>query len=184
MRLIVVLAGLGVTSVAAQQPEPAPPPADSVRAESTPPPPAPTPEQVRYVLGIRSVGRGVAQLKDGVDRVVRTQAGKDTLRQRRAARRLEGLCGAARSFLRTGRASMRPTVYDPPTRDVAVRLSQQVDTLIAYTPTCESEARAAPKKVAQELTAKLTAFDTALKDFRIATAPPRPVDSLKTPSSQ
>jgi hypothetical protein len=197
MRLIVVLACLGVTSVAAQQPEPAPPPTDSaradstppptdsVRADSTPPPPAPpTPEQVRYVLGIRSVGRGVAQLKDGVDRVVRTQAGKDTVRQRRAAQRLGGLCGAARSFLMSGRSSMRPTVYDPPTRDVAVRLSQQVDTLIAYTPTCESEARAAPKKVAQELTAKLTAFDTALKDFRIATAPPRPVDSLKTPSSQ
>jgi hypothetical protein len=194
MRLIVVLACLGVTSVAAQQPEPAPPPTDSVPADSTPPPadsvraestpPPPTPEQVRYLLGVRSVGRGVAQLRDGVDRVVRTQAGKDTVRQRRAAQRLGGLCGAARSFLMSGRSSMRPTVYDPPTRDVALRLSQQVDTLIAYIPTCDSVARTTPKKVVQELTAKLTAFDTALKEFRTATAPPKPVDSTKTPSSQ
>jgi hypothetical protein len=130
------------------------------------------------------VGRGVAQLKDGVDRVVRTQAGKDTVRQRRAAQRLGGLCGAARGFLMTGRAAMRPTVYDPPTRDAALRLSRQVDTLITYIPMCESEAKATPKKTVQELTAKLTAFETALKDFRAAIAPPKPVDSIQTPGGQ
>src|SRR2546422_333508 len=155
------------------RPQPGPPP---------PPPPPPTPEQERYLLGLRSANRGIAQLKDGVDRVIRTQTSQDTVRQRRAGQRLAGLCGAARSFLVSGRSSMRPTVYDPPTRDVAHRLSLQVDTLIAYIPSCETVARATPKKAAQELAGRVTAFEGALKDFRVAIGVLKPTDSSKTPT--
>jgi len=185
MRLIAVLACVAATRLAAQQPEPAPLPVDTARAESTPPPPAPpTPEQERYLLGLRSANRGVAQLRDGVDRVIRTQTSKDTMRQRRAGQRLAGLCGAARSFLVSGRSAMRPTVYDPPTRDVAHRLSLQVDTLIAYIPTCETAARATPKQAAQDLAGRITAFEGAVKDFRVAIGVLRPTDSSKTPTRQ
>ncbi len=185
MRLIAVLACVAATRLAAQQPEPIPLQPDTARVESTPPPPAPpTPEQERYLLGLRSANRGVAQLKDGVDRVIRTQTSKDSVRQRRAGQRLAGLCGAARSFLRSGRSAMRPTVYDPPTRDVAHRLSLQIDTLIAYVPTCETAARATPKKAAQDLAARITAFEGALKDFRIAIGVLKPTDTVKTPTRQ
>jgi len=177
MRLIAVLACVAATRLAAQQPELAPLPVDTVRAESTPPPPAPpTPEQERYLLGLRSANRGVAQLRDGVDRVIRTQTSKDTM--------LAGLCGAARSFLVSGRSAMRPTVYDPPTRDVAHRLSLQIDTLIAYIPTCETAARATPKQAAQDLAGRITAFEGAFKDFRVAIGVLRPTDSSKTPTRQ
>ncbi len=185
MRLIVVLACVAATRLAAQQPEPVPLQPDTARVESTPAPPAPpTPEQERYLLGLRSANRGVAQLKDGVDRVIRTQTSKDSVRQRRAGQRLAGLCGAARSFLVSGRSAMRPTVYDPPTRDVAHRLSLQIDTLIAYVPTCETAARATPKKAAQDLAARITAFEGALKDFRIAIGVLKPTDTVKTPARQ
>src|SRR2546428_4512561 len=116
MRLIAVLGCVAAPHLAAQQPEPAPLPVDTAHAESTPPPPAPpTPEQERYLLGLRSANRGIAQLKDGVDRVIRTQTSKDAVRQRRAGQRLAGLCGAARRLLVSGRSPMRPPVYRPPT---------------------------------------------------------------------
>jgi len=63
---------------------PAPPP--PVPAPVTPPappaPPAPpTLEQIRYVEGLRTATRGVAQLRDGLSRVARTQA-SDSVRRR------------------------------------------------------------------------------------------------------
>ena len=66
-----------------------------VRADPGPP----TLEQIRYLEGLRSVSRGVAQLRDGIDRVARTQQTGDTLRQKQAGRRLGGLCTTARSFM-------------------------------------------------------------------------------------
>src|SRR2546422_708584 len=183
--LTAVLGCVAATHLAAQQPGPAPLPVDTAHAESTPPPPAPpTPEQERYLLGLRSANRGIAQLKDGVDRVIRTQTSQDTVRQRRAGHRLAGLCGAARSFLVSGRSSMRPTVYDPPTPDGAHRLTLQVATLIAYIPSCETVARATPKKAAQDLAGRITAFEGAFKDFRVAIGVLRPTDSSKTPTRQ
>src|SRR5258708_31396209 len=76
------------------------PPRDSARRP-------PTLEQTRYLEGLRSVARGVAQLRDGIDRVARTQQGRDTLRQRQAGRRLGGLCTTARRFMAPGRPQLQ-----------------------------------------------------------------------------
>src|SRR2546426_5167115 len=70
------------------------------------PSPPPTIEQIRYMEGLRTATRGVAQIRDGLNRVVRTQQA-DSLKRRRAARRLGGLCGTARSFIVTGRPKMQ-----------------------------------------------------------------------------
>src|SRR2546428_5005936 len=102
MRLIAVLACVAATRLAAQQPEPIPLQPDTARVQSTPPPPAPpTPEQERYLLGLRSANRCAAQLKDGVDRGIRPQTIKDSVRHRRARQRLAALRAPARSFLVT-----------------------------------------------------------------------------------
>src|SRR5687768_551560 len=76
---------------------PAPPPPPPVVAAPLPAP-EPTIEQIRYQEGLRTATRGVAQLRDGLNRVTRTQQA-DSLTRRRAARRLGGLCGSARSFI-------------------------------------------------------------------------------------
>src|SRR5256884_7213116 len=104
MRGLTVLVGLAATAARAQEPTPPPPPpptpppaTDSVRAESTPvPPPPPSPEQKRFLDGLRTATRGIAQLKDGLNRVTRTQSKSDSVSQRRAGRLLAGLCGSAR----------------------------------------------------------------------------------------
>src|SRR6266853_711032 len=63
------------------------------------PPAAPTLEQIRYIAGLRTATRGVAQIRDGLNRVARTQQSRDSLTLRRAARRLGGLCGTAHTFI-------------------------------------------------------------------------------------
>src|SRR5207247_9945814 len=83
-----------------------------------------------------------------------------------------------------GGGGVRPAVCDAAARDVAHRLSLQIDTLIAYGPTCETAARATPKKAAQDLAARITAFEGALKDFRIAIGVLKPTDTVKTPARQ
>src|SRR5438309_4901612 len=103
MRCLTVLVCMAATAATAQEPSPPPPPpptpppaTDSVRAESTPvPPPPPSPEQKRFVDGLRTATRGIAQLKDGHNRVTRTQAKSDSVRQRRARGWRAGLCGSA-----------------------------------------------------------------------------------------
>jgi len=47
------------------------------------PPPTPTIEQIHYLEGLKTVTRGVAQVRDGVNRVVRTEKA-DSLTRRRA----------------------------------------------------------------------------------------------------
>src|SRR6184192_2278395 len=77
MRCLAVLCCVAATVAGAQQPTPppSPPPPDSARAESAlAPPPPPSPEQKRFVDGLRTATRGIAQLKDGLNRVTRTQA--------------------------------------------------------------------------------------------------------------
>src|SRR5439155_691628 len=92
-------------------PPPSPPPPDSARAESAlAPPPPPTPEQKRFVDGLRTATRGIAQLKDGLNRVTRTQSTGDSVSRRRAGRLLVGLCGSARAFMARGRPYMKPAV--------------------------------------------------------------------------
>src|SRR5207244_11252646 len=105
------------TALSAQQP--VPPAPDSTRAESAHALPAPaalappTPEQQRFLSGLRTATRGIAQLKDGVNRVTRAQATGGGTSQLRAGRSLAGLCGSARTFLRQG----RPGPKSPPSSD-------------------------------------------------------------------
>src|SRR5438874_11378758 len=126
MRCLAVLVCVAATAARAQEPTPAPPPPpalDSVRAESAlAPPPPPSPEQKRFLDGLRTATRGIAQLKDGVNRVTRAQSGRDAAAARRAGRFLAGLCGSSRAFLKRGRPQLNPTVYDDTVRVKARRL--------------------------------------------------------------
>src|SRR5438046_9360482 len=85
---------------------------DSAKPDSAPPPP--TAAQVRYLEGLRTAGRGIAQLKDGVGRVVRMQS--DSVKRRQAGARLGRLCSAARGVMATRRGKILPAGYAPPTR--------------------------------------------------------------------
>jgi hypothetical protein len=181
MRCLPVLMYVAVTVLAAQEPVPPPPPAppaDSARAESLPPPPPPTPEQKRFLLGLRTASRGITQIKDGVSRVTRSQT-HDTVVQRRAARFLAGLCGSGRAFLKRGRPQMNITVYEDTVRLKAKRLVTQIDSLIAYTPTCEDSAAATPTSTATALDKRMKTYDAALRDFRLAVGLPVKEDSSK-----
>lgn len=155
-----------------------------------PPPPAPPapaapppPEQQRYLDGLRTAARGVAQLRDGIDRVMRTQQESDTLRQRRAGRRLGGLCAAANSFITNGRAKMQPTAYEDSLRIAARQLVVRIDALSKALPACERTAGREPTAVATDLTKLLRAYEEALAAFRTGLAAAR-VDSTKTVSQQ
>jgi hypothetical protein len=148
---------------------------DTARKDSVPPPPPPpppTPAQERYANGLRHASRGIAQLKDGLERVARTRSTSDSVKQRTAGRRLGGLCAAARGFMASGRAQMLPTAYDPPTRTVARQLGQQIDSLIAYAPTCERTAARRPGPVADRLTDLLRKYETAVASWRAAVGLP------------
>jgi len=149
---------------------------DSVPALAPAPPPAPTIEQIRYMAGLKTATRGVAQIRDGVNRVVRTQQA-DSLTRRRAARRLGGLCGTARSFIISGRPKMQATAYADSMRVLAKQLTVRLDSLNAALPTCEKTAGRDPT-VANTLTTRLKNYDDALTAFRAALRP----DSTKTAS--
>src|SRR2546422_10505890 len=146
MRCLTVLFCVAATSLGAQQPEPPP---DSARAipESvpTPPPPPPpeTPEQKRFLAGLRTATRGIAQLKDGMSRVTRAGT-RDSVAQRRAGRFLAGLCGSSRGVLKRGRPHMTPTVYEDSGQLKARRLVTPGDSMIKYTTTGQDSAGAPP----------------------------------------
>ena len=110
MRCLAMLLCVAATALGAQEPEP---PLDSARPpeESIAPPPPPTLEQKRFLAGLRTATRGIAQLKDGMSRVTRAGT-RDSVAQRRAGRLLAGLCGSSRGFLKRGRPQMSPTVYE------------------------------------------------------------------------
>jgi len=158
----------------------------TVRVDSAPPPlpPAPTPEQARYMQGLRTVARGVAQLKDGVDRVARTQQAHDTARQRQAGRRLGGLCTTARSFISSGRPRMQPTAYDDSLRIMARLLVVRIDSLLKSLPTCETTAGKTPAPIAADLLSRLRAYELALANFRVGIGLRPRADSIQTPSRQ
>ena len=172
---LAVLAFVAATSHAAQQPAPAA--AESARSESTPMAVALTPDQKHFLDGLRTAMRGIAQLKDGVNRVNRSQAGHDAAVQRRAGRFLAGLCGSARAFLARGRPQMRLSAYEDSAGVKARRLTSQIDSLIAYTPACEQAAGATPVPVAADVTRRLKAYDAALREFRVAAGIPVRPDS-------
>ena len=156
-----------------------------------PPPPVPAPlapatptiEQIRYMEGLRTATRGVAQIRDGLSRVVRTQAG-DSLTRRRAARRLGGLCGSARSFIVSGRPKMQATAYADSMRILARQLTTRLDTLSRALPVCEKTAGSDPATVTTTLTNRLKNYDDALLAFRNAQAALNKPDSTKTVSQQ
>jgi hypothetical protein len=132
-------------------------------ADSSPPP---TPAQTRYLDGLKTVGRGVAQLKDGVTRVARYQS--DSAQLRLAGRRLGGLCGSGGSFMRQGRARMAHTAYGDSARVIARRLNTQIDALIGFLPTCQREAGRTPQLTAAEVLSRLRDYEVALQRFREA----------------
>src|SRR6266508_4336672 len=103
------------------------------------PAPAPTIEQIRYLAGLKTATRGVAQIRDGVNRVVRTQQA-DSLTRRRAARRLGGLCGTARSFIVSGRPKMQASAYADSMKVLAKLLTVRLDSLNASLLVCEKTA--------------------------------------------
>src|SRR5947199_5816690 len=185
MRCLTVLVCVAAATAARAQeptpPLPPPPPPDSVRAESAlAPPPPPSPEQKRFLDGLRTATRGIAQLKDGLNRVTRTQSKSDSVSQRRAGRLLGGLCGSARAFMGRGRPYMKPAVYEDSTRLKARRLTTQMDSLISYTTSCEQTATATPVPVATELTKRLKSYDAVLREFRLAVGLPVKADSVPT----
>ena len=176
MRCLAVLLCCAAVSLGAQTP----PVPDSTRAESTPPtPPAPSPEQKRFMNGLRTATRGIAQLKDGLSRVTRA-GGRDTATQRLAGRRLSGLCGSSRAFMKRGRPQMSPTVYEDSVQLKAKRLVTQVDSLIKYTTTCEDSATVAPGATVVGLGKRMKSYDAALRDFRLAIGLPVKEDTAKT----
>jgi X-X-X-Leu-X-X-Gly heptad repeat protein len=143
--------------VSAQAPDSAP--ADTTR-------PALPPGHQAYAQGLNQAARGVAQLRSGVDRVLRTRAGSDTARYRDAGQRLGGLCGAALGFLRRGRAQMSPTTYQDSLRLWSRALTAQVDSLIGYMPTCQRDGGRTPEPVANAVLARLRAYEGALGRYR------------------
>jgi hypothetical protein len=190
--LAVLLCVAAATSLGAQQPTPPTPPPDSVRPESTAapavppvptPPPPPSPEQKKFLDGLRTATRGIAQLKEGVNRVARATT-RDSLTQRRSGRLLAGLCGSSRAFLKRGRPRLTPAVYSDTVRLLARRLVTQIDSLIAYTANCEQEAVATPGPTAAEVGKRMKSYDAALRDFRLAIGLPVSEDTVKTPKRQ
>jgi len=186
MRCLAALCVVAATALRAQQPVPPPPDstrAESVRAVPALPPPSPvppTPEQQRFLNGLRTATRGIAQLKDGLNRVTRAQATGSGTSQLRAGRSLAGLCGSARTFMRRGRPALNPTVYTDSIQPIARRLVTQLDSLIAFTPNCEQNAAAAPVPTATDLGKRMKAYDMSLRDFRVALGLPVKDDSSKT----
>ena len=163
-----------VTVVAYQQ--------DTVTHKDSLPVPAlaPTIAQIRYLAGLKTATRGVAQIRDGLNRVVRTQQAGDSLTRRRAARRLGGLCGSARSFILSGRPKMQPTAYADSMRILAKQVTTRLDSLNSALPVCEKTAGHDPATVAGTLTTRLKNYDDALLAFRNALKP----DSTKAISQQ
>src|SRR5438067_12498119 len=96
MRCLAMLLCVAATALGAQEPEP---PLDSARppTESMAPPPPPTLEQKRFLAGLRTATRGIAQLKDGMSRVTRSGT-RDSAGRRRPGRRSAGLAAPAAAF--------------------------------------------------------------------------------------
>src|SRR5438309_5678072 len=150
---------------------------DTAVHKDTAPPAPPTIEQIHYMAGLKTATRGVAQIRDGLNRVARSQRA-DSLTRRRAARRLGGLCGTARSFIVSGRPRMQPNAYADSLRILAKQLTTRLDSLTSVLPTCEKTAGQDPT-VANTLTTRLKNYDDALVAFRTALKP----DSAKAVST-
>jgi len=136
--------------------------------DSTAGQPVPNPAQQRYLQGLRTAGRGVAQIKTGIDRLTRARGAGDTSQVKLAAKRLTGYCTAARGFITSGRGQMDPVAYELPTRKPAKDLIVQIDSLSLSVKDCQSGKGLAPQSLTTGLVLRLRAYDAALADFRTA----------------
>ena len=168
MRSLLTLLLLAVAVVAARPPAAAQTPAPA-SGDTTPVPPPPVdPAQARFLQGLRTAGRGVAQIKGGIDRLNRAESSRDSAQLVQATRRLGGLCSAARGFLVSGRGQMDPVVYEPPTRKPARDLVVQLDSLSGSAKECQSSKGAATRALSPRLVTRLRAYEAALAEFRTA----------------
>ena len=163
--IIVPLLGLGVLAFAGSAAAQLPGTGDST---PTTPPPAPNPQQQRYMQGLRTAGRGVAQIKTGIDRLNRARSMKDSSQVKLAAKRLTAYCSAARGFIASGRGQMDPVAYDLPTRKQARDLTLQLDSLSLSAKECQNAKGLAPQMLSTGLVARLRAYDAAVAEFRTA----------------
>jgi len=118
--------------------------------------------------GLRTAGRGVAQIKSGIDRLNRARGMKDSSQVKLAAKRLAAYCSAARGFIASGRSQMDAVAYDPPTRKQARDLTQQLDSLSLSAKECQNARGLAAQMLSTGLVARLRAYDAALAEFRTA----------------
>jgi len=157
----------------------------AAQAETSPldtaPRPVLTPGQHAYQTGLRTVGRGIAQLKTGVSRVANAEGARDTVMLRQAGQRLAALCRAASGFMASGRPQMRPFAFDPPIRESAQALRVRVDSVNAYLADCTRLAPRHPGTVKEVLVKRLTSYETALAEYRLALVTPvvQQVDSTR-----
>ncbi|HET7791408.1 MAG TPA: hypothetical protein VFK78_11495 [Gemmatimonadales bacterium] len=142
--------------------------ADSVKAESVATVPAPpTPAQERYLEGLSTAGRGIAQIKSGIARVANA-VNSDTARLRSAGRILAGYCATGHGYMSRGRATMDAKAYEDSTRQKARALMVQIDSLLRAAPECEQNAAQNPAPAAAVLLQRIRAYEAALRDFRTA----------------
>ena len=189
--MVITAVTLQQDTVTKQDTVPTPPPPVVVPVPApvppapTPPPPPPTPtiEQTRYMEGLKTATRGIAQIKNGLDRVMRTQAA-DSVTRTRAAKRLGGLCGSGRSFIASGRPKMQASAYTDSLRILAKQVTTRLDSVSSAASTCEKTAGRDPATVSSTLTTRLKAYDDALLAFRNAQAALNKPDSSKTVSQQ
>lgn len=127
-----------------------------------------TPGQERYLDGLKTAGRGVAQLKDGINQVARAVGSHDSTKLHQAGHRLGGLCGAARGFLVNGRAAMNANAFTDATRKSARDLAFRVDSLSTGTKACEHSAAKDPGNISNDLLNHIRAYEGALMSFRTA----------------
>lgn len=163
--IIAPLLVLGVLAVAGSAAAQVPGTGEST---ATAPPPAANPQQQRYLQGLRTAGRGVAQIKTGIDRLNRARGMKDSSQVKLAAKRLTAYCSAARGFIASGRGQMDPVAYDLPTRKQAHDLTLQLDSLSLSAKECQNAKGLAPQLLSTGLVARLRAYDAAVAEFRTA----------------
>jgi hypothetical protein len=116
--------------------------------------------------------------------VARAEATKDTARLRRAGSMLGGLCGSAGTFMKRGRGTMKPTVYEDSARVKARNLVVQIDSLLKTMPVCDSTAAKAPARTAGTVLGRLRSYETALQEFRTIVAAPAPPPATTQPQRQ
>ncbi|HET9706889.1 MAG TPA: hypothetical protein VFP39_01160 [Gemmatimonadales bacterium] len=163
--MILPLLALGVLAIPGRAAAQLPGTGDST---ATAAPPAPNPQQQRYMQGLRTAGRGVAQIKTGIDRLNRARGTKDSSQVKLAVKRLTAYCSAARGFIASGRGQMDPVAYELPTRKPARDLTLQLDSLSLSAKECQNSKGLAAPLLSTGLVARLRAYDAAVAEFRTA----------------